>query len=570
MNRFFSLLKICQKNSFEFLGINNRQKRPQTQAQKAGRYLLLALSFLYFGWIFFSMGRGISLAGKASGNLPIVIGFLNLEALLFTVLICFIAVPTMLFFARDIEAYLSMPFRPGEIFLAKLGSAYIYLLSIFALIGVPAGAGYLSVEFSLSGLLGWIFSCLLLPLWLVSLMALVFLVLFQVLPFLRNKDHFNLIGGIIGVGGAILLYILLRSFPSAFSQGSARGPLPLFAMKTGIDKAALLFPTLKGSIRMIAGGWTGLFQGLGFSLAASVAFFILLFFLAQGLYFRVVLSMSGSSEKEKKISKSDRLQILKKGKSPLKALIQWEFRLLFRTSAYFMNVVFASFLSPLWMLFIMGFPLMQNWNRIQAQGLGWEELNLLAREFIQDQGNPVVMGILVGAGLGAFALMGSATATAVSRDAQQIESFKSLPIRARDLYLAEFLPSYLISALPLTLIGLVFLGLIQFWLPFSIPLLLSFFLTSLAIGLLEFRLDVRSPNLDWTEEIVAVKQNKNSMISVGLLTLLIIGFVFVFVTGINKGPLALGIFLIDLALLSFTAYDIFVRGEKYLSSYNRF
>lgn len=570
MKRFISLLKICQKNSFDFLGMKNNKKKPQTQAQKAGGYLLIALSFLYLGWIFFSMARGISLAGKTAGELPTVIGFLNLQMLLFTVLVSFVAVPTILFFARDIEAYLAMPFRPAEIFLAKLGSAFLYLLSISALLGVPAGLGYLSVEFSLSALLGWLFSCLLLPLWLVSLMALVFLLLFQVLPFLRNKDRFNLIGGIIGIGGAVLFYILLRSFPSAFGHGAAQNALPLSAMKTGIDRAFFLFPTLKGSIQMIAGGWSGLLQGLGFSLALSSAFFILLFFLAQGLYFRVVLSMTSSAGKEKKLSLAAQDKMLKKEKSPRKALLQWEFRLLFRTSAYFMNVVLACIFSPLWMLFIFSFPFLQNWDQIQNQGFEWAELGTLAREFIQDQGDPLILGILIGAGIGTIALMGSAPSSAVSRDAQQIESFKSFPLSTKDLYLAQFIPSYLVSVLPITGISLILLGLIAFWPIFSLPFLLSFFLTSLAIGLLEFCFDVHGPNLDWTEEIMAVKRNKNSMVSVGLISVLVIVFILVFVSGWNPAPLALGIFLLDLVLLTITAYDIFVRGEKYFSSYNRF
>ena len=567
MNPFLSLVKVNLKTSWRRATGSGKNGKDST-LKKIGGGLLIVILLLSLVPTFGMTAYDITKQANAAGLGEVGTGTLVMSLNLILIFLGILAIPSALFFSNNMEIFMTMPFSSSEIFSANLLSMYINQLLGVLFMGVPLIGGSLMAKFSLKILISWIILILTIPMFMTTVIALVFMLIMSLVPGLRDKNRLSLITGFFSIIFSVIFYLGVQYFSQdAFSAGNAFLPV----MEQNISLISLVFPTVKGGMLMINGeGALGFLTGLAIVFILTTILVLVTVVLAKPMYFRLLLSMSSGGKKEKKLSQKEIGQSVSKGSSPHLAIIKREWKTLVRTPAYMLNVVVGVFFMPLWIAICSAVPLFMNRDEIAASGFKIGDLQTFVNTMLNnDMELKIALAILVGAGIGVMSFMNGPTATSVSREGKHIEFLKTLPMKARGLLLSIFACSYLLAFS----VGLVILLVLNWLASFDILVLglsiLSFIIMSLAISLLEFNIDMMWPNLDWEDETKAVKGGKNTFIA-GILPLVLIGgsFALVFLTKIDiliSATVIIGIAAVVM-LLSFL--NVWKKGEKYLLRMN--
>lgn len=567
MKRFLSLVKISTKSGFEALSPSKKEK---STLAKLGMVLLFIFLFAYMGMTFGVMANKMAKSAMDMGEMDRLVGMFSMIVTVVSVWLGLVALPSLLFFSQDTPVFMTMPFASWEIALAKFASAYVYLLSSIVFFGLPMAGGILIVDFSLRGLLGWLVTILLSPIWPAVLISLIYMVLLQVAPVLRNKDRMGMITGVLSLVLAVVFYILFMQASETMEMTEAN--MTTLPISPGVIRTmSLVFPAIKAGQLMVAGsGALTFLGGLALGLATSILAILILVIFARPFYFRILTSVAGGGSNGKTMAKGEIDKAVGQSTGAFWAIVQFEWRQLTRTSAYLLNVVISSIFVPFWMVFVIGFSAYMARDEIFESGISLEQIHHFIEEAMEFMGGPLVLGVIVGAFIGIMALYGGAPSTAVTRDAKNIESFKALPIKASRLFLAQFFTSYMVSMIPGLLLLILVMVLVGVNPAFYLSLVGSFFLVSLALSMMEFTFDVIAPKLDWEDETKAVKSSFRSTIFV-LLTMGIpfaLGFL-VWKTGIPLDVTSLLIVGISAVILVVASLLTFGKAEAHLAKMNR-
>lgn len=567
MNRLISLIKISTKSGFEALSPSKKEK---STLAKIGRVVLIIFLFAYMGMTFGVMAHNMAKSAVVIGEMDRLVGMFSMILTVISIWMGLIALPALLFFSKDTPVFMTMPFASWEIALAKFASAYVYLLSSTALFGLPMAGGILLVDFSLRGLLGWLITILLSPIWPAVLISLIYMILLQLAPFLRNKDRMGMITGVLSLVLAVVFYVLFMQ--ASDSMGLTEGDMTALPISPGlIQTLSLVFPAIKAAQLMVAelGALTFL-GGLVLGLASSVLAILILVIFARPFYFRIITSLEGSGSAGKAMDRGAVDKAVGKSTGAFWAMVQFEWRQLTRTSAYLLNVVISSIFVPFWMLFVLGFSAYMARDEIFDSDISLAGIHEFAQEAIELLGGPLVLGVLAGGIIGIMCLYGGAPATAVTRDAKNIESFKTLPIKASRIFLAQYFTSYMVSMVPGLLLLVLAMVLVGPSPAFYLSLVGSFLLVSLALSMLEFTFDAMAPKLDWEDETKAVKSNFRSTI----FTLLAMGIpialgFLVWKLEIPMNVTAILILGLSAVILVVSSFLTFSNAEAHLAKMNR-
>ncbi len=569
MRRFLSLLKVSIREGFSSISPSSAKKR--TRLQKLGMVLLFLLMAAYLiGFLgFASYGMAKSFHARGLGDAFSTFSFLSMT--LVTIWIGLVGVPLILFFSEDTQVYMTMPFKPWEIALSKMVAAYLYGLLSMAMFGVPVLIGAMAAAFDLRALIGWILGLLALPFWPICLLGLVFLIILQLVPALRNKNRINFLMGLVMMALGILFYFGMMNFTKDITQESMIKSGLMAADSSAIKLGRILFPAVWGSQLMVNGtGVASFLAGLGLCLAVSIASLLLFSVLAGPLYFRVITSLSAGSERRKRISSDQRDRYVNRKTSSFRALLHWEKLLTMRVSAYMMNVVVSSLFLPFWFLIVLLVPLIQNWDEIMKMGLSLPIIQAKVGELMELVGGAMNAGLLVGGGIGFLTMMAAPTATAVTRDGRHIEALKVLPVSPAKIYLAQFSCAYLFGVLPGLLLLLLTLIPVGLRFDYLLPALLGLIVLSLTLAMIDYCIDVLSPKLDWQDEMKAVKQSKNAFVglflSMGLPVLLGLAIWKLSIDLRFVGPIVLSFCLVAFAV---STYLVFGRADQHFKKYHR-
>lgn len=567
MNRFLSLVKINIKTSWR-RAMQSGKKKERGLLGKIGIIALVILVFLSLGFSFGNMSYALTKQFSALGMGKMATGTMAISLNVLLLFFGIISIPTIMFFSKETELYMTMPFSPAEIFGANLVSMYLNQMIYMLLVSVPIVVGSLMAVFSIKALIGWMVIILTMPLFMVALIALLFLIVLQVAPGLRDKGKISLFTGIFSMIFGIAIYFSMQFINNeALSQSTMFIPIDEHSMNI----ISLAIPTIRGAMLMINGsGIISFLTGLSIVVIFTTLLVLLLLTLARPMYFRIILSMSEGGKKEKVLTKSQIGKNINTKNSPMLALIKREWKTMFRTPAYFLNVVVETLFIPLWIPFCFAVPFFLNKDELMKEGFSFSLLPEFVNDvFLTSNSRAIAIAILVGAAIAFLSFTGGPTATAVSREGKHIEFLKTLPMKARNTFIGIFAGSFILAFA----VGLIMLIAVNWLSSFRLDILLmsilSFTVSSLGLALLEFNIDMISPSLDWEDETKAVKSNKNAifasflpMILAGISVFLIIkmGIGIETVSYIILGVLTL------IMVLSFL--NIWLKAENYLLRMN--
>ncbi|WP_082234759.1 putative ABC transporter permease subunit [Halobacillus massiliensis] len=507
MNKTFRLIQLMLKMQFSLSG---------KSTMEIGSYvLLLVFAFPFSAVLFYSLDSIIGALYETlapTGNETFI---LSLLFILMFVLFIFLSISSILssfYFAEDIESFIPLPFQPYQLMAAKSAAPLVTLYIANLIILAPA-----LVIFNLYHNSGFLYYIYAFAAWLSApvlpfvLTAIVIMFVMRFLNIAKNKDRMKIIAGLLMFVFIIGINVLLRLNLSADETGESMAQL--IHEKNGLLQAAdVLFPTAYFNSAGL--GSPNSISAIGYiflSLAITAAAFGVFLTAGQRLYFKGVLGLSGSSKKS-----FNNESIRKQVKQRPVLWVSWlrEMRVIFRTPAYFTQIIVQSLLLPVLFVVIFFFDRGTSLGTMSEQA---DEKNL----------------ILMITGFTVFILgISPASISSISRDGKNWFNHLYMPISARTLITSKLLAAFVIHLLSLIIVGVV--G----WFFMDLPLAIIFIWMVLSLfinwitAVIGTATDLYIPRLNWTDEREVFK---------GRLT----GFLSFFIEAALLGPIFLIIWRID-------------------------
>lgn len=498
MNRFLSLVKVNMIMSLNRSGTSMMNGRKKESG--IGGKIAMGFLFLFAGLTFFGSGYNMAKLYADLGLQGQFFSYVSSMALFMSFITVFSFTAATLFYSSDAQIYLAMPLSPSEILGSKLLSIVVQTYLMQLLVYVPMALAGVVVSFSLQSLLVWLLLFFLIPLVPTCLVTILMLLLLQIAPFLRNEKRLMLFTGMITMVGAISVSIFMQ----IGMRQSLDGALPQQVIS---DWFGYLFPVLKLAPQMAYGETAKALIALGIFLLTNVVWAGLTFLLASKLYFPILLSMR-SDAKGKIMSKEALRSSSKKQSSAMKSIAIREIKSVLRVPAYVLNSV----ISPFLLIVMFGGGI---FGAVRA-GANADFLGMLQEFFLgmtEAPSDALAFGLISGLAIALFVSVGSLSSTTISRDAYHWDFFKSIPIPAKTIFMGKLLGSAAFALPLLLIIWIVYFVLLPFTPLVHLPMLLSTLLCMYGMVILDMRIDLLSPKLDWVDELSVVKQNKTVVFS---------------------------------------------------------
>lgn len=411
------------------------------------------------------------------------------------------SIMSVLYFSKDIEYILPLPFKAHEISLAKFTTVLIYqYISVIAILGpitliygIGEGSGVLYYVISLVCLI-------LVPIIPILYSAIISMVLMRFTGISKHKDALKFISGFLALLLGIGINILSSSMGRKLADDSEALKRIIEAGNNSlVNGISDVFITPKlATLATMSSHINKSLINIGLFVLVNILAIVIFVIIADNLYLKGVVGISESFSKREKLS-AEKLSKNITQNSLLKAWVIKELRLLFRTPAYVLNCISTIILIPV----ILVIPMLSD---------GGISVIIENAKFLRESSN---FNIIIGVFFGAIAFitgLNPSAPTAISREGDTIFISKYLPVSYLIQIIAKIISAVIINY-PLVIIVLI--GFIAVGMPLTLILLLAI------IGLLEViflsavgvLIDLHSPKLVWDNEQKAVKQNFNVFIS---------------------------------------------------------
>lgn len=475
-------------------------------------YLLVLLSFcpvlIYLGFTsqtFFNLGLGQ----------PYLTMYFIVQCL-FSLMTIVFAFPSVFYFSTDNKTLLALPFRAFEI----VGAKTIMVLSMqtAVMIGgsLPILLGYaFSQAFTWLGLVYLLGSEILIHLTLFVVVGTLCLIVFACLPRVVNKDRFTLISSII----ALVFSLSIALFSPRMVEIENLDPTSLSSllmqMENSLGFLKRIFFQIPFATRAIL---DHSFWNFGVEVLIFGVGLLLYGWAANRWYLDSAMASDWASSSKKKV---EARQI--RTQAPWQAYLKNEFILLFKTPAYVFNIVGSSFILPL----VLGLTLWMQKGDLQQ----------LIQEDLLVNGQLDVFGLplwSIALSLGLFSSLfmsgiSGASATAISRmGLSGVAWMKEIPMSISKQALLKCVPGIVLSVLSTQLLVIIF----HMFIPYPLWLDGFFFLGNVLASLFNNWLglitDLLHPKLVWDNETQAIKNNFNTLIDLGVSTLVLLALLIAY------------------------------------------
>lgn len=501
MRNILILTKIFLKNSGDIFGKNNKIKKLKT----AGIILLMIAGFTP---IIFGVGAlvyGIYDSLAAIGQQGYLIGISMIAVCLSVFIFGIMYILNYFYFSKDLEYLLPLPVKPYEILAAKflvvtlweyLTQSILFLPIIIAY-GLRSSSG---ISYYLTSLVVFIF----LPVIPLIAALIINMILMRFTSIGKHKERFKLIIGIFGIFIGIGINTLSQRLAQSNMTQDKIQELINQGNNSLLGQSSGLFPSAKFAANAIinSGTTTGLLNLVIF-LIMTIVLLLMVLTIGQSLYFKGAMGVSEAPSNRKKLSNKEFTKSTSES-SILKAYVMKEFRMLFRTSVYFLNCVLMNFLWPVFVLI----PIFSKPDSLEGlSALGTISL---------DGGFGGLALVITFVMVMFLASSNSIAGTAISREGQNAIFMKYIPVDYTTQIIAKIFPAIILSLV--SVIMLIVISLFVIKLP-MILLVLSVIVAFIAIifnSLTGIIVDMKRPKLDWDNEQKAVKQNLNGLINMGI------------------------------------------------------
>lgn len=472
---------------------NKKTGKRRSNISMAVMIVVYAVLFICLGMIFFGTGYMLCEPLVIAGLGWLYFSIMGLMAVMLGVFGSVFNTYATLYKAKDNELLLSMPIPPSRILAVRLFGVWMWSLIYEAIVFVPAlivywiiinGEGGLSFTIILFGIL----LLILLSVFILTLSCILGWVVAKIGGKLKNKSIVTVLISLVFIALYYFCYakaytILQSILQNAQTVGQnvkgAAYPLYLLGRSGEGDVVSMLLFTL-----IIA------------------AVFALVYLIMSRSFIKMATSNKG--EKRAKYKEKDA-----KLRSINGALLFKEIKRFISSAVYMLNCGLGTILLPVAGIFML----------VKA-----DSIQSIVASYM---GNNLSLVVLIAcAALCVMASMNDITAPSISLEGKSLWIIQSLPVPAWRVLVAKLKTHLLVTEIPMifcsvcTVIAIrppIFTAILLFVMP------MLFVLLSASFGLM---VNLKAPNLNWTDETVPVKQ------SMGILLSLFGGWGFVIVIGI--------------------------------------
>ncbi len=467
-----ALLKkqLLESTAFLFYGRNGKRRSVRSLG---GVGVLMLYCVVVLGEMFYFMGETLSAPLAAQGLDWVYFAFMGAMATAVGVVGSIFAAKTKLYEAKDNDLLLSMPVPPWLILCTRMAGLYCIAWLFEAFVFVPALAAYfVGVGFSFPALFGGLVVLLVMPLGTLAICCVLGWLIALLTAKLRAKNLVTVVLSVGALAGYFFVYSKINEYLTyVITNGGVvaeklQGWLYPFA-QLGRGVAGEMLPLLL---------FTGIFAGA----------FALVYFIISKTYIRLATANKGG-KKVKYTSKEGK-------QTPVFfALVKKELRRFIHNPMVALNCFLGTlFLSvaPFVLLFTKEFTSM-------LVALNEDEL----------------VALVLAALLCAVAAVNIVAAASVSLEGESFWIVRSMPVSTERILLAKGGFHFFVTGLP-ALFACVFLCIllkIGAWLSICVALVvLTFVLFASAFGL---TINLKMPNIHWTNELAVVKQSMSAILS---------------------------------------------------------
>lgn len=457
---------------------------------------LFPLTFLFHTWFFswFEIAVTINQEGYLFGSFTLLVSVI---IFIFSLL----QVPSVYYFSKDTESYLSLPLKPSEILGGRFLTSVIYEYLLIIIVYLPLLFSYLAFDFSIVKLLFGVIVGLVLPFIPVLLASLIIIFLMNFVPLFKNKNALNLIIGVFTIVFAIGIQFSIGSQASVENYQKLQDML-IYGNDSLLNNFFKIYPFVIWAANAITkSSILDLLLYLGFTLLLIMLYFIF----TQRFYLNGVTNISEGSRSRKRFDKEN-MQTYRQ-ESTTFLFFKRELKLLFRTPTYLLNLVLGTLIAPILVLvytFIVGGDSTLNVEQ-------FNELSAVMNNFLASPINVVATVVVGGFVFGLIlSMLNMISITAISREGQGLYNLKSFPIRFWDVLLGKILVGVSLSMFGALLLVIPIILYVNYNPLILIGVIVYSFLVIFGYNALGIYIDVKKPKLNWTNEIQAAKQNLNA------------------------------------------------------------
>lgn len=536
MRKYFSLTRTLLKNTAGMVA--------DGKTKKLRVYLLygvLALCFLpvlFMLYYMFDEAFKTMVQLQQSGSI-LAAGFhiTNLVTFLFSIFL----IPSVFYFSKDSDILLSLPLKPQTILASKFSVCLMYEYVFTLMVFIPLIIGYLG-NISV-GFLFYIFMILVvltLPIYPLVLSSIISMLVMRFVPFFKNRDRFNMIGGILSVALALGFSFMMNSSGMEKNDPSALVNLLIEGNNSMISMFAYLFPGVPFATRALVN--QDILQ-LVIYLLILVAALTVFLFMGKYFYFKGALGFDETKSTRKVLNDKEMNKALAQ-KSKVFTYTRKEIWLLLRTPVYFLNCIGSCIIVPIALV-------------IGIFAGGSDSVNLSALSNVNFHGYlsyTILVGCAIGFLLGCINMI---SATAISREGTNVIFMKYIPMPLGKQIIAKMNAGILVSFITILMMFAIAYFIFPYLpITYYIAALLCACVTAILGNELGIIVDMAHPKLVWEQEAAAVKQNLSGMIAMFggmLLAGLFIGLLFIIPKNLIS-VVSIGI-LIAILLVSIVLYN---------------
>lgn len=481
-----------------FLYVSGKKGKRRSKAAGIGYGLLLLYAFGCIGFLCYGLANALCAPLVQAEMNWLYFAMMGSMAAALGIFGSIFSTYTGLYAAKDNELLLAMPVSPGQILLSRM--LMLYLLSFFmvALIFVPSVIVYWKyVPADALSVAGCILVMLFLPLFALAVCCVLGWLIALVSPYFSNGSQIKSIVMMLLTIGFMAGYYYIFFQINKFLQ-----EMLLNAREIGDGIKMFIYPIYQLG-RAAAGEADAL---VIFPLTACLIFAVIWLILSRSF---LTLATSNRGAVRKKYREK-----MIKASGVGGALLKKEWNRFTHVSVYMLNCGLGSVM----LLFAAGFlAVKKDWI-----------LQMLGQLEQMDSSFEAMIPLIAGCVIIFCTGMDAVTAPSVSLEGQTLWIMQSLPVSAWDVFLAKIRLHVLVNGIP-TLVFCVVLDIVLFPGAVSAVLLPIASLIFIIFGaLFGLAVNLRFPNLNWTNETVVVKQSMSVMIVVfgnmGIIGILVAGY----------------------------------------------
>lgn len=506
IKKIIQLSKIFIKDYFQKINIINKDTK---KINKKSIYTwLLIITIAAIGFLSFKVINWLDSGGQAELFLKVYFPIMATIFMFQAILIC----TNVFFFSKDLEYILPLPIKPIELLVAKFNNviSITYGMELIFL-AIPLFMYGLLAANSIIYFLTMILVLILFPIFLITIICLIMLFIMQLTKFIKNKDIFQIIivlilSLVMSLGEGYLIQSIFNDniiqIETNENSEIENAKLNNEILNNKLNELNNYFIIINPCISLLTNFKiiNLIWQLIKLIFICGITFLIFIYF-GKILYLKNLLKNIAYINKKKNTKKIIKNKY--KENSIKKSYLKNEFKKLIKNPTFFNQCIFQYIFIIIILLFIISLFMPMVLNSFEEQDV----INEMGINKFAIQAMCMILGLIQ-----IIFTLGNLSLTAISREGKNAMVMKYIPVSLYKQFVWKSTPQILLNTIAIigtAIVMLITTPQIPIW--YYIAGILIAMVLNIINSFIMLIVDLKKPNLDWTSEASALKDNGNKL-----------------------------------------------------------